>query len=236
MHLTLPVRFTGKAEHEAAFTTLKLDVKKTAVLLVDCTFENPPESDVGQVLRKVIAPMLATARSVGMKAIFIHGGDHSAHKAMPTEVHRIRRQRAYEPRVWQPATPVWVSDVEPLAGDAVIEKNGQNAFQGTRLDLYLRTLGIETLLCVGFSFKSCLFYSMIGAFEHNYRVVFLRDGTHPLGENEFADTLNDSLPEKGWVRLVLTRLIEDHLGYSSTCEEVNEAIDHAKAQRREGTV
>lgn len=45
-----------------------------------------------------------------------------------------------------------------------------------------------------------------------------------LGENEFPDTIDDNLPEKGWVRLVLTRLIEDHLGYSSTCQELTEAI------------
>ena len=110
-----------------------------------------------------------------------------------------------------PALPAWVSGVEPREGDVVIEKNGQNDFRETHLEFCLRTMGIETLLCVGFSFKSCLFYTMVGVFEHNYRVVFLRDGTHPPGENEFPDTVNIGLTEKGWVRLVLTRLIEDHL-------------------------
>jgi nicotinamidase-related amidase len=105
-------------------------------------------------------------------------------------------------------------------GEPIIEKCGQNGFRESSLDFFLRTNGIETLLCAGFSFKSCLFYTMVGAAEHNYRVVFLRDGTHLPGENEFGDTINDQLEEKGWVRLVLTRLIEDHLGYSSTCEEL----------------
>ena len=31
---------------------------------------------------------------------------------------------------------------------------------------------------------------MVGAFEREYRVVFLRDGTDPVGTNEFQDTIN----------------------------------------------
>jgi nicotinamidase-related amidase len=162
-----------------------------------------------------------------MRVVFIHGGGHEDHKAIQTELHQIRRGHSYQPRPWKPASPKWVPGVEPHDKDAVIEKNGQNAFRGTSLDFYLRATGIETLLCAGFSFKSCLFYTMISAFEHNYRVVFLRDGTHPPGENEFLDTKDENLSEKGWVRLVLTRLIEDHLGYSSTCYELGQAIESA---------
>lgn len=184
MNLSLPVRFTGESVHQPFVDTLELDVAKTAFLLVDCTFENPSESGVGQVLRKTITPTLALVRSIGMKVIFTHGGYHGNDKAIHTELHRIRRHLSYQTRPWKPTDPKWVPEVEPYDDDAVIEKNGQNAFRGTSLDFHLRTSGIETLLCVGFSFKSCLFYTMVGAFEHNYRVVFLRDGTHPLGENE----------------------------------------------------
>ena len=102
----------------------------------------------------------------------------------------------------------------------VIGKREQSGFVGTDLDAVLGRLGVDTLLAVGFSFKSCLFQTLVSAFQHNYRVVFLRDGTDPPGTNEFPDTGNDSLLDKGWVRLVLTRLIEDHLGYSSTCAEL----------------
>lgn len=99
-------------------------------------------------------------------------------------------------------------------------KRGQSGFIGTDLDQSLRDCGIETLLAVGFSFKSCLFYTLVNAFQCNYRVVFLRDGTDPQGTNEFPDTGDSSLAAGGWVRAVLTRLIEDHLGYTSTCGEV----------------
>ena len=220
MKLQLPVRFTGDKAEQHAYSTLPLEPTKTAFLLVDCTFDNPPESGVGQVLRKIIAPTLAAVRTVGMPVVFIYGGDHLLHSTVNTELHRTRRGRTGVPKPWAPTTPQWVPGVEPQPTDVVIEKNGQNAFRATSLDFCLRTMAIDTLLCVGFSFKSCLFYTLVGAFEHNYRAIFLRDGTHPFGENEFPDTVNSTLEEKGWVRLVLTRLIEDHIGYSSTCAEL----------------
>lgn len=223
MILELPVRFTGDADALHEWTTLHIEIPKTAFLLVDCTFENPPESGVGQVIRQILVPTLAVVREVGIKPVFLYGGDRGAPHAIESELHGTRRCQTRKVSPWPLPTPEWVPGLAPQEGDAVIEKCGQNGFRATQLDAYLRAHGIETLLCAGFSFKSCLFYTLVGAFEHNYRVVFLRDGTHPLGENEFPDTRNKALEEKGWVRLVLTRLIEDQLGYSSTCAELIQA-------------
>ena len=225
MPIELPVRFTGDNEDEHQYATLDLEPAKTAFLLVDCEFVNEPDSPVGQVLRRVIAPALATARGAGIKPVFLYGGDHHGPRSIGLELHGTRRGRQRPPAAWPLPLPRWVPGIEPLEDEAVIAKCGQGGFHDTSLDHYLRTNGFENLLCVGFSFKSCLFYTLVGAFERNYRVVFLRDGTHPPGENEFRDTLNEDLPEKGWVRLVLTRLIEDHLGYSSTCAELVRALD-----------
>jgi nicotinamidase-related amidase len=220
--LELPVRFTGDTEDQHEYVTLTLDVDRTAFLLVDC-FDDDPHSGVGQVLHNLIRPTLAAIRSVGIKPIFIYGGDHNDPHAINLELHATRRGRKRKQMPWPLPLPAWFAGVEPQTGEPIIEKCGQNAFRETALDFYLRTNDIETLLCVGFSFKSCLFYTLIGAMERNYRVVFLRDGTHLPGENEFPDTVNEALEEKGWVRLVLTRLIEDHLGYSSTCSELIQA-------------
>jgi nicotinamidase-related amidase len=232
MFLELTVRFTGEYEDQAAYTTLNLEIAKTAFLLVDCIYDDP-ESGVGQVLSQTIAPTLDAVRSVGMKPVFVYGGDHGDPYAINLELHGTRRGRTRKPAPWPLPMPQWFPEIEPQAEDPVIVKCGQNAFRETSLDFYLRTNGIETILCVGFSFKSCLFYTLVGAAEHNYRVVFLRDGTHLPGENEFRDTVNEDLAEKGWVRLVLTRLIEDHLGYSSTCTELIQACQQVSCYDRE---
>ena len=191
-----------------------------AFLLVDCDDVNTPGDPVDLVIKDILAPTLAAVRSTGMKVVFLHGGGHNDPHSMPVERGRMRTGITRQPKPWTPTTPKWVAGVSPEYGDPGIEKNGQSGFRETSLDFCLRTNGIETLLCVGFSFKSCLFYTMVDAAQLNYRVIFLRDGTHPLGENEFRDTVDETLPEKGWVRLVLTRLFEDHWGYSATCADL----------------
>ena len=188
MPIELPVRFTGDNEDEHQYATLDLEPAKTAFLLVDCEFVNEPDSPVGQVLRRVIAPALATARGAGIKPVFLYGGDHHGPRSIGLELHGTRRGRPRPATAWPLPLPRWVPGIEPLEDEAVIAKCGQGGFHDTSLDHYLRTNGFENLLCVGFSFKSCLFYTLVGAFERNYRVVFLRDGTHPPGENEFRDT------------------------------------------------
>ncbi len=138
----------------------------------------------------------------------------------PTEYHELRRGKLLREQSLRPVQPWWADCIAPYNDEPTIAKRSQNAFVGSYLDTYLRSWKIETLIAVGFSFKSCLLYTLVGAFEREHRVVLLRDGTDPPGTNEFPDTIAPNLAEGGWVRFVVTRLIEDHLGYSSTCEEL----------------
>jgi nicotinamidase-related amidase len=225
--IALPVRFTANDGVGHSFDTLVLSPETTALLLVDC------DGDCGvacnQVINENIAPALQGARAGAITPIFIYGDGWlpDGVKSLAREYHGQRRGLSLDKEEWRPNTPWWSESIAPVTGEPLIGKKSQNAFVGTYLDLYLRSHNIDTLLLAGFSFKSCLFYTAIGAFERNYRVVFLRDGTDPPGTNEFADTVDPNLPEGGWVRNILTRLIEDHLGYSSTCAEFVSAISGA---------
>ncbi|GAB4515001.1 MAG: hypothetical protein OHK0046_17870 [Anaerolineae bacterium] len=222
MEIKLPVRFTGSDATTHAETTLILPVDRTALLLIDCNGDCGTECNA--VIQTHIAPALYAARQVGMKAVFVYNeGRIIAPASRPTELHELRRGKRLPDDAPRPIQPTWAESIAPRVDEPIIAKRSQNAFAGTYLDSYLRGCAIDTLLMVGFSFKSCLFYSMIGAFEREYRVVFLRDGTDPVGTNEFTDTVNSALDEGGWVRLVLTRLIEDHMGYSSTCAALIQA-------------
>ena len=218
MNVRLPVRFTGSDESQPAWATLELPADHTAFLLVDC------DGDCGDacnaVIQANIAPALRAARSIGIKGVFTYGEDRILGPASrPAEYHELRRGCPLHPQTLRPRQPEWAECIAPLESEPIIAKRTQNAFVGSQLDSWLRSWQIDTLIMVGFSFKSCLFYTMTGAFEREYRVVFLRDGTDPPGTNEFRDTVSPGLDDGGWTRLVLTRLIEDHLGYSSTTGE-----------------
>jgi nicotinamidase-related amidase len=217
VEIELPVRFTGDQENQPEFTSLQLSANRTALLLVDCNGDCG--EDCNRIIRTSIASALQATRSIGIKSIFVYSEERIIGPASrPAEYHELRRGKTLRQQRVCSIQPEWADCIEPRSDEPTIAKRSQNAFVGTYLDSYLRSWNIETLLVAGFSFKSCLFYTMVGAFEREYRVVFLRDGTHPPGTNEFPDTVDPHLAEGGWVRLVMTRLIEDHLGYSSTCE------------------
>jgi nicotinamidase-related amidase len=219
VEIELPVRFTSYQENQPEFITLKLPADRTAFLLVDCNGDCG--EDCNTIIRTNIAPTLHAARLVGIKGIFIYNEEYIVGPASrPAEYHELRRGKPLPEQSLRPKQPRWADCIAPHHDEPTIAKRSQNAFVGSYLDTYLRSWKIETLIAVGFSFKSCLFYTLVGAFEREYRVVLLRDGTDPPGTNEFPDTIDPTLAEGGWVRLVVTRLIEDHLGYSSTCKEL----------------
>ena len=224
--INLPVRFTGDPEDISVDSLLELPPEKTAFLIVDCVGVRE-DDPLRRVIDEKISPSVHAARDAGMRVVYIYSypsGGSDGPYSVYQELHRTRRQESWKAHRWRRTIePPWPASIEPHAEDAMIAKCAQNSFQNSMLDDYLRGWGVTTVLVTGFSFKSCVFYTMVGAFERNYRVVLLRDGTHPAGMNEFRDTLDDSLPEKGWVRLVLTRLIEDHLGYTSTCQQLIDA-------------
>src|SRR5262245_55405643 len=127
MFLELAARFTGEYEDQEVYTTLNLDISKTAFLLVDCTYDEPA-SGVGKVIGQIIAPTLAAIRSVGMKAVFVYGGDHNDPHSINLELHGTRRGRIREQAPWPLPMPQWFPGVEPQATDPILVKCGQNAF------------------------------------------------------------------------------------------------------------
>jgi nicotinamidase-related amidase len=218
--ITLPIRFMSNDAVGHLSDTIVLAPGNSALLLVDC--DGDCDELGNQVIHDRISPALRAARLSGIKPIFIYGDGWlpDGANSLAAEYHRTRRGLPAHQEQWRPYTPTWIEAIEPITSEPLIGKKAQNAFVGTYLDIYLRSHNINTLLLAGFSFKSCLFYTAVGAFERNYRAILLRDGTDLPGSNEFADTVDTSLPEGGWVRTILTRLIEDHLGYSSTCAEL----------------
>jgi nicotinamidase-related amidase len=161
--IEVPVRFTGSDASQSEFVNLTLDTNKTALLLVDC------DGDCGEacntVIKTKIGSALHAARTTGIKGVFIYNNgwlpDGPASRG--SEYHRLRRKRPVHREIWRPGQPRWMDCIEPLDDEPTIAKKAQNAFTNSYLDTYLRSWAIETVLIVGFSFKSCLFYTIVGA-------------------------------------------------------------------------
>ena len=200
---------------------LDLELGTTAFMVVDsdCGSGNPHVEDG-------IAPALAAARKAGIHVLFIHNDISLCDEvgSIKREIHGTRwgiedaAQRPAPDRA--PVKPDYSASIQPLAGEPDFPKREWSGFHETHADYHLRCHNIKTLIAVGFSQRSCLYFTCAGAVEHNYRVVMLRDCTH---SQEYPDTVDEGLPEGGWLRKVMLRNFEHVVGYTSTSAQFVEA-------------
>ncbi len=213
--LRLPVRWYS---NETRYGELDLEVKRTAFMIVD--------SDCGsgnEYVEKGIAPALAAARGIGMKVVFIHNDFSLVDEpgSIKREIHGTRwgnTEAATKPppSTRLPLNPNYSPSIQPLPHEPDFPKREWSGFHQTHVDYHLRCYDIKTLIAVGFSQRACLYQTLAGAVEHNYRVVMLRDCTYSA---EYSDTVDESLTEGGWLRKVMLRNFEHIIGYTSTSQE-----------------
>jgi nicotinamidase-related amidase len=227
--IELPLRWWNDQDAYQQTTNL-LSIEKTAFALIDCDGCAELEDYDYLVKMQSIAPALQAVRRCGMKVIYFHnapggeGGPGNVNK----ELHGTREGKVRPtPSGWKPLRPTYPEPLAPLPDEAEFQKANRNGFYDTFADQYLRTWDIQNLILVGFSLKSCLYHTCVGAQEHNYRVIVLRDGVCPPGTKEYPDTLDPANPEGGWMRFTLLRLIETNIGYTSTAPELIRACQAA---------
>jgi len=73
-----------------------------------------------------------------------------------------------------------VPDLEPHAGELVIDKRYYDGFNGTVLDGALRARGITTLVVTGTMTDICVLATVVGGFNREYRMVVVEDGVATL--------------------------------------------------------
>ena len=129
------------------------------------------------------------------------GGDYSAEVAVTARVLDEFRSRAlpvffttvaYDPHLRDggifvekvPALAIlvrgseWVKvddRIRPRPAERVIEKNYASAFFDTRLDMELRSLGVDTVIMAGCTTSGCIRASAVDSLQYGFRTVVIRD-------------------------------------------------------------
>jgi len=83
-----------------------------------------------------------------------------------------------------------IDDLKPEKGDFVIRKARYDAFFGTRFDLILRELGVDTLIFSGIWLDACVQHTIMGAFFRCYQTILLEDCTATPNEEDQERALN----------------------------------------------
>ena len=128
--------------------------------------------------------LLACARRLGMLVVHTREGHRADLSDLP-EWKRERAQRAGAP-IGSPG-PMGrllvrgeyghdlIDELQPAAGEPVIDKPGYSAFPATDLELILRTRGIEQLLITGVTTEVCVSSTLRHAIDLGFRCLTISD-------------------------------------------------------------
>ena len=74
----------------------------------------------------------------------------------------------------EPAYDV-VADIAPRDGELVLDKNTSSAFHSTAIELFLRNMGIETMVLTGVAADMCVFATALDAADRGFHVIIAAD-------------------------------------------------------------
>lgn len=117
--------------------------------------------------------LLAVARESGIPIFFIRALLHPTKTAIGLSTWKPRR----EGRVIVEGTrgAEIIDELSPRNGEFVIHKRRVSAFFGTDLEIFLRSLQIDTLIVTGVTTSGCVRCSITDAFVRDYRVIVPRE-------------------------------------------------------------
>ena len=173
--------------------TIGIDLSRTALIIIDMQRDFPEPGGFGEtlgnnvgLLKSTIEPcrqVLAAARKAGILVVHTRDG-HSADMsdAPPAKVERgSPSKRIGDPgpmgRILIQGEPGHdiISELYPIAGEAVVDKPGKGAFYATNLGLILANRGIENLLVCGVTTEVCVNTTVREANDRGFRCIVLSD-------------------------------------------------------------
>ena len=84
-----------------------------------------------------------------------------------------------------------VNELKPCLDDHVVIKRRDSVFQDTEVEVWLRSLGIDSIIFSGIDTSICVESSLRDAFNHGYDVVLISDATASNNQDHFNSTLDN---------------------------------------------
>lgn len=84
-----------------------------------------------------------------------------------------------------------VEELKPSLDDHVVIKRRDSVFQDTEVEVWLRSLGIDSIIFSGIDTSICVESSLRDAFNHGYDVVLISDATSSNNLDHYNSTLDN---------------------------------------------
>ncbi len=183
-------------ERTAAFERiLRLEPGRTALLVVDMqrgfvdpgeAMEVPPAREAVPVIRALVEafrarrlPVVFTEFTYSPSAPLLVGELHPEHRPAAPGAPRgfgMPSSSCLE----GDASARTVEALAPRPHELVVRKRWYDGFAGTELDGALRAQGITSLVITGTMTDICVLSTVVGAFNHEYRISVVEDGVATL--------------------------------------------------------
>jgi ureidoacrylate peracid hydrolase len=168
-----------------------------------------------------IKRLLDTCREMKVPVFYTQQVREASGIDLFTRLHRIiPKRRAEFLRIPACIRGTWdaaiMDDLKPEEDDHIVVKRRDSAFQDTELDLWLRSIYVDTVICTGVDTAICVENTLNDAFNTGYDVILVEDATASSWGEIGRATVMKVKGSYGWV-LTTDRLIE--MLYESKCGE-----------------
>ena len=121
-----------------------------------------------------------------------------SHKILPkSREERIKKKPICVRETWDAEI---IDEIKPSEGDHVVIKRRDSAFHDTEIEVWLRSLKIDTLIFCGIDTSICVETSLRDAFNIGYDIVLISDATASNNKKHYESTLENV---KGYYGIVM---------------------------------
>jgi ureidoacrylate peracid hydrolase len=153
-----------------------------------------------------IQELITKCRNAGLPVFYTQAVRESSGIDLLTRTHKIL-PKAREERIMKKPICVrgtWdaeiVDDIKPQSEDHIVIKRRDSAFHDTEIEVWLRSLGVDTLIFCGIDTSICVETSLREAFNIGYDVVLISDATASSNHKHYESTLENV---RGYYGLVM---------------------------------
>ena len=153
--------------------------------------------DVSRYQRVIpqMSELIRLCRSVDIPIFYTQAVREKSGIDLLTNTHRILPKSREERIRTKPICVIntWdadiVDEIKPSSMDHVVIKRRDSAFQDTEIGVWLKSIGIDTLVFCGIDTSICVEASLRDAFNNGYDVILISDATASGNIKHFESTL-----------------------------------------------
>lgn len=147
-----------------------------------------------QVIPKILQ-LITLCRDAGIPIFYTQAVREQSGIDLLTKVHKIlpksREERIRKKPICVRGT--WdadiVDEIKPAPADHVVVKRRDSAFHDTEIGVWMKSLGVDTLIFCGIDTSICVEASLRDAFNNGYDVILISDATASGSIKHFESTL-----------------------------------------------